>query len=364
MITVLVIIILLVAIVAVFMQQASFGSRPSGVRQEYIKLSPNFRAGSFQNLSPTPSFTEGATFTSVLKEFMFGRNERTKPTGVLPSQKADLKRLSREENVLVWFGHSSYFMQMDGKRMLVDPVMSGNASPLSFTTKSFPGSDVYTPGDLPDIDYLFLSHDHWDHLDYRTVKKLKPRVGKVICALGVGAHLERWGFDKTKIVEKDWYDDADLGDGFSVSFTPSRHFSGRGFKRNGTLWTSFVLKAPTMKLFLGGDSGYDAHFADVGKAYGPFDLAILECGQYNKGWKYIHMMPEEVVQAAKDLGAAKLLPVHWSKFKLSTHAWDEPIVRVTAAAKEQGMPVVTPMIGEVVQLNAEVQTGAWWEGLQ
>jgi L-ascorbate metabolism protein UlaG (beta-lactamase superfamily) len=363
MIIALVIIVLLVAIVAMFMQQARFGSRPSGVRQEYIKLSPNFKAGSFQNLSPTPSFTDGATFTSVLKEFLFGKYERTKPAGVLPSQKADLKRTAPEEDMLVWFGHSSYLMQVDGKRILVDPVMSGNASPLSFTTKSFPGSDVYTPDDLPDIDYLFLSHDHWDHLDYKTVKKLRPRVGTVICPLGTGAHLERWGFDKAKIVEKDWYDEAVLDDGFTVSFTPSRHFSGRGFKRNSALWTSFVLKTPTMKLFLGGDSGYDVHFSDVGKAYGPFDLAILECGQYSKSWKHIHMMPEEVVQAAKELGAAKLLPVHWGKFKLSNHTWDDPIIRVTAAAKAQGMPVITPMIGQVVPLKTLVHTKAWWEGL-
>lgn len=357
------IIILPVIAVIVFMRQQQFGRRPTGVRMEYIKLSPNFREGSFKNLSPTPDLTEGASYTAVIKEFIFGKDKRARPAAALPSMKTNLQQLHAGEDILVWFGHSSYFIQLDGKRILVDPVMSGNASPLSFTTKSFPGSDIYTPDDLPDIDYLFISHDHWDHLDYKTVMKLKPRIGKVICALGVTEHFERWGFDKSRIIEKDWHDDADLGDGFTVSFTPSRHFSGRSLKRNMALWTSFVFHTPTMKIFLGGDSGYDSHFADIGKAYGPFDLAILECGQYDKSWKYIHMMPEEVVRAAQELGAAKLLPVHWSKFMLGNHAWDDPIIRVTAAANEHNMPVITPMIGEAVPLKNHIQTTAWWEGL-
>lgn len=357
------IIIAFIAGVIIFMQTARFGSKPSGVRMEFIKLSPNFREGSFQNISPTPALTEGASYTSVMREFIFGKEKKLRPAAPLPSVKTDLKHLPAGENILVWFGHSSYFIQVDGKTILADPVMSGNASPLSFTTKSFPGSDVYTPDDLPVIDYLFLSHDHWDHLDHKTVMKLKPKLRKIICPLGVGAHLERWGFDEHMIIEKDWNSDIALDDGFSVTVTPARHFSGRGFKRNKALWASFVLRTPGMKLFLGGDSGYDAHFREIGKAYGPFDLAILECGQYDKSWKYIHMMPEEVALAARELGAARLLPVHWGKFTLGNHAWDDPAKRVTAAAKELGMPIVTPMIGEVVPLQGEIHTAAWWEKL-
>ncbi|HMG67845.1 MAG TPA: MBL fold metallo-hydrolase, partial [Chitinophagaceae bacterium] len=278
----------------------------------------------------------------------------------LPSVKTDLLHLDPSKNYLVWFGHSSYFIQIDGKKILVDPVFSGNASPLP-TTKSFPGSDVYTTGDLPEIDYLFLSHDHWDHLDYETILKLKPMVKQVITSLGTAAHLEFWGFDKKKIFEKDWKDEIILESGFIVNTASARHFAGRTFKRNRSLWMSFILQTPSMKLFLGGDSGYDTHFAEIGNKYGPFDLAILECGQYNPYWKYIHMMPEETVQAGFDLKAKKILPVHWAKFSLSLHDWDDSIKRVTLEASKKNLPVLHPMIGEVVDLNGPGIFSRWWE---
>ncbi len=255
-------------------------------------------------------------------------------------------------------------MQVDGKKILVDPVLSGNASPLKFTTRSFKGSDVYTAADIPEIDYLFISHDHWDHLDHETILQLKPGIKKIITGLGTGAHLEHWGFDKKMIVEKDWNEEQILDDGFIVNTVPARHFSGRGFKRQQALWLSFVLQTPTMKIFIGGDSGYDTHFAAVGKQFGPFDLAILECGQYNKSWKYIHMMPEELIQAAKDLQAKKILPVHWSKFTLALHSWDEPIIRVTSAATENNFPIIHPMIGEAINLKDMSGTTAWWENIK
>jgi L-ascorbate metabolism protein UlaG (beta-lactamase superfamily) len=242
---------------------------------------------------------------------------------------------------------------------LVDPVLSGTASPVKFTTRSFKGADVYTTDDIPPIDYLFITHDHWDHLDYETLVKLKPKIGKVLTGLGTGAHLEHWGFDAKKIIEKDWNEEVLLEEGFTINTTPARHFSGRSFKRNGSLWLSFVLTTPTKKIFLGGDSGYDTHFAAIGKQFGPFDLAILENGQYNKHWKLIHMMPEEVVQAAEDLQAKMLLPVHWGKFSLALHAWDEPIQRVTAEAKRKGMPIIHPMIGEAVDLKEPGSYNLW-----
>ena len=161
--------------------------------------------------------------------------------------------------------------------------------------------------DLPEIDFLFISHDHWDHLDYKTISKLQRKVNKVITGLGTGAHFEHWGYDKNKIFEGDWYDEISLGDGFLVYTTPARHFAGRTLKRNRSIWTSFVLKTPSKKLYLGGDSGFDTHFKEIGNKYGPFDLAILECGQYNPYWKYIHMMPEETVQAAIDLRDKKCI---------------------------------------------------------
>jgi L-ascorbate metabolism protein UlaG (beta-lactamase superfamily) len=353
-----------VLVVWAYMKQPQFGKAPSGDRLVQIMQSPNFRDGAFQNLSFTPPLAEGASYSKVMRDFFFGKSKRSVPAVMIPALKTDLKNLDPKEDVLVWFGHSSYFMQIGGKKILVDPVFSGNASPLSFTTKSFSGSDRYTVHDMPDIDILFITHDHYDHLDHRTVAALRPKVRSVVTALGVGAHLEHWGYDAGIIVEKDWYEKIDLGDGFVAHTVPGRHFSGRGFKRNGTLWTGFVLKTPEKKIFIGGDSGYDTHFAKIGAEFGPFDLVLLENGQYNESWKYIHMMPEEVVQAAVDLGAKRLFPVHWSKFALSIHAWDEPIRRVTAAAAAINLPLLHPRIGELVQLDNIGASTTWWEEIQ
>jgi L-ascorbate metabolism protein UlaG (beta-lactamase superfamily) len=345
------------------MQQSKFGKTPAGERLSRIKNSPNYRNGKFQNLNHTPDLTEGTSYFKVMKEFFFDKNKRATPKSFLPSQKTDLYKLDPGKDLLVWFGHSSYFMQVDGKKILVDPVLSGSASPIRFTTMSFKGADVYTTDDIPAIDYLFLSHDHWDHLDYDSMLKLKSKVGKVICGLGVAEHLERWDYDTSMIIEKDWNEKIILDEGFTVTTLPARHFSGRGFKRNQSLWMSYALTTPNRKIYIGGDSGYDTHFSNIGNTYGPFDLAILECGQYNKNWKYIHMMPEEVVTAAQDLKANMLLSVHHSKFLLGQHAWDEPIIMVTTEAKRKKVPIIHPMIGEEVNLNNPASFTAWWENV-
>lgn len=358
----LVIILLGVVLVMSFLQQEKFGKLSSGVRLDRIKQSPNYKDGVFQNLSFTPNLAEGVTYYAAMKDYFFNKSKRAKPASILPSIKTDLKSLDPTKDVLVWFGHSSYFIQVDGKKILVDPVFSGAASPIPPTTRSYPGSDIYTPADFPEIDYLFISHDHWDHLDYKTVMGLKPKVKKIICGLGVATHFERWGFDTNIIVEKDWYESEVLDIGFEVTATPGRHFSGRGLKPKRSLWLSYVFQTPTMKLFLGGDSGYDTHFAAIGEKFGPFDLAILECGQYNASWKNIHMMPEETVQAAIDLKAKRLLPVHWAKFTLSLHAWDDSITRATAEGLRKGLPVVHPMIGQELLLKDEnTAYKRWWE---
>ena len=356
-------ILIVVASVILFLNGAPFGSFPFGEGLKKIQQSPNFRNGQFQNLSFTPSLTDGASFPGVLKEFFFDKSKINIPPAPLPSKKTDLLHLVPEKNILVWFGHSSYFMQVDGKKILVDPVFSGNASPLSFTTKSFKGSDIYTVNDLPHIDYLFISHDHWDHLDYETILQLKSKVTKIITGLGVASHLEFWGYKKDWIEELDWNEQIILDDGFKVNTVSARHFSGRGLKRNGSIWMSFVFNTPSKRIFIGGDSGYDRHFADIGKKFGPFDLVILEDGQYNKNWKNIHMMPEETVQAAIDLGAKKLLPVHWGKFALSVHAWNEPIIRIKKEADFKNLVLLHPMIGELVDLDNEQVFSAWWEGI-
>jgi hypothetical protein len=254
------IIVLLFSSIWIFMLQPQFGRLPSGERLERIIRSPHYKEGQFQNIHFTPNLVEGVSIFTVMRQFFFGKNKNRKPPGVVPSRKTDLLNLDPHKNSLVWFGHSSYFIQVDGKKILVDPVFSGNASPLPGTTKSYTGSDVYTTDDLPEIDYLFITHDHWDHLDYKTVVKLRSKVKQVITSLGAGAHLELWNYDKKKIIEKDWNEEVILDDGFTINTASARHFSGRTFKRNRSLWLSFILQTPSLKLFLGGDSGYDSHF--------------------------------------------------------------------------------------------------------
>lgn len=365
MITVLILILSFALAVYVFMQQPKFGHAPSGERLERIKKSPHYKDRSFKNLSHTPDLTEGVSYYAVTKEFFFNEKKRVKPTDTIPHTKTNLLNLDPKEDVLVWFGHSFYYIQIDGKKILVDPVMSGAASPLSFTTPSFLGTDTYTTDDFPEIDYLFISHDHWDHVDHQTLQKLKPKIKKIITGLGTGEHFEYWGFDKNIIIEEDWNTEIQLNSGFVVHTVPARHFSGRGFSRNKALWTSFVLETPTSKIFIGGDSGYDTHFAEIGRKFGPFDLVMLENGQYDKSWKYIHMMPDEVLQAAKDLQAKRLFPVHSSKFALANHAWDDPLKRITEFNKSVGLTLVTPIIGERVNLKDTAQIfSKWWEGIE
>ncbi len=363
MVFIIIILVALIVYIYLFLQRPQFGKAPSGKRLERIESSPNYKNGQFQNLSHTPALAEGESYFKVMRKFFFGKSKRGIPAVVLPSKKTNLFNLDLGDDVLVWFGHSSYYIQEDGKRFLVDPVLSGSASPVRFTTRSFKGSDVYSVDDIPQIDYLFITHDHYDHLDYETIVKLKPKVKKVISGLGVGSHLESWGYDASVISENDWGESVKLEEGFTAYAVPARHFSGRKFKRNNTLWSSFVLSTPTKKIFIGGDSGYDSHFKVIGDNHGPFDLAILENGQYNQAWKYIHMIPEEMVQAAEDLKAKKLFPVHWSKFSLSLHAWDEPMIRVSKAAGKKGIQLLHPMIGEAVYLKDISPSIAWWESV-
>ncbi len=335
-----------------------FGKRPFGERLERIKKSENYRNGSFQNLSVTPVSKEGVSIFRMMYDFI-NKPSTTVPSKPVPSIKTNLKNLQADVPVFVWFGHSSYLLFINGKTILVDPVMSGNASPVAFFGKAFPGADAYTPEDLPPIDVLILSHDHYDHLDFNTILKLREKTKYFCTSLGVGSHLEKWGVETDKIVELDWWETAVI-DGLEIIACPARHFSGRGISRGNTLWSSFVLNSNDTSIYLGGDSGYDTHFKDIGEKYGPFDLAILECGQYNENWPYIHMMPEQTVQAAIDLDARFLVPVHWGKFSLALHPWTEPIERITAEAERKEISMLTPMIGEPVRLGIDFPDKKWW----
>ncbi|MBN9295443.1 MAG: MBL fold metallo-hydrolase [Filimonas sp.] len=361
--TILIIILLFILVVVLFMRRPEFGAAPTGARLQRMQASPNYTKGQFQNIHYTPQLAEGHSMLNVLYHFLFKKSKRARPAKRLPSVKTNLSELPLTENMLVWFGHSSYYMQLDGKRFLVDPVLSGSASPIPGGSKSFPGSDIYTVNDFPPLDYLVISHDHYDHLDYKTVVQLKEKVTKVICGLGVGAHLGRWGYSPDQLIELDRNEAANLEPGFTLHTTTARHFSGRSFKRNSTLWLSYVLQTPSLKIFIGGDSGYDTHFAEIGKQFGPFDWAIIENGQYNEAWHYIHMLPGEGLRAAKDLQTKNLLTVHHAKFVLANHDWDEPLRTISEeCADDPSIRLATPMIGEPLYLSKEDQVfEKWWE---
>ncbi len=354
------VVVILTVVTILFMRQPQFGKAPSGARLERIRQSPNYKDGAFQNLSFTPSLTEGYSFAGIFYDFLFKKIPDSAPKERLPSIHTDLHKLP--DDALVWFGHSSYLIRTNGLNILVDPVFSGRASPVPGFTKAFNGADIYTAADMPEIDYLLITHDHYDHLDYRTVQKLKDKVKKVVCGLGVGAHLEHWGYPADKIIEKDWDETIQLAPDVQLHTLPARHFSGRGFKRNNTLWMSCLLETPAKKIFIGGDSGYDTHFARIGRQFGPIDLAILENGQYNVAWQAIHCLPEETLKAVQDLQARYLMPVHSGKFALGLHAWYEPLREITRLNQTYQIPLITPTIGEMVYLGDSAQAfSAWWD---
>jgi len=360
MIITLIIILVLVFVVYAFMQQKMFGKNPDINKYERIKNSSNYSDGVFQNLSLTEVMRKDASYPKMIFKFL-NKPKDTVPQKQIPSVKTDLHTLNDEDPVIVWFGHSSYLIKHKGTNILVDPVFSGHASPFSFSVKAFPGSDIYKVEDMPAIDMLILTHDHFDHLDYKTVMALQPKVKHIYTSLGVSSHLKYWNIDENKITELDWWETEKIAGNIQLTAAPARHFSGRKFGRGKTLWSSFILEISSYKIYTGGDSGYDSHFKTIGEKHGPFDIAILECGQYGNDWPYIHMMPEEVAQAAKDLNAKLLLPVHWAKFSLSLHAWNEPVERVVKAANEINQSITIPMIGEPVTLNKPVAQNKWWQ---
>ncbi len=340
-----------------------FGRKPSTTQLETRAHSGQFRAGVFQNEIDTPSQTGEFSYSKLIRELIHPSSTHRKPPAAIPSEKINLHSLLQQAPSIVWFGHSSYLLTLDGFTILVDPVMSGHSAPLPFLINSFKGTDIYSVDDLPPIDVLLITHDHYDHLDYDTVKRLKPKVKQVITPLGCGEHLRFWGYDANIITELNWHASIAIGNQI-ITATPARHFSGRAFGRNTTLWASYVLQSTTHKLYLGGDSGYGPHFKAIGEQYGPFDLALLESGQYNPAWAFIHMMPEETVQAAQDLNARVLMPVHWGKFVLSLHDWNEPIQRLTAAAQRHNQTIFTPTLGKAMPLHGDHPNNPWWEAVK
>lgn len=344
------VILLLTIVVVIFMNLPRFGKLPHGERLKRIELSPNYRIGEFRNLSITPHNTSGEGRIKMMIDFLFEKHEGNHPDEALHAVKSDLKNLPSDRNFIVWFGHSSYLLQIDGKRLLFDPVFYA-ASPVSLFNRPFKGTDIYRPEDMPDVDYLVITHDHWDHLDYKTVTKIRDRVARVICPLGVGEHFEHWGYSPEKLVEMDWNERVKLDTQLEIYCLPTRHFSGRGLKPNQTLWASYMLKTPTKNIYISGDGGYDNHFAAIAKEFQTIDLAIMENGQYDKNWRYIHLMPEDLVKAIADLKPKGVITGHNSKFAMARHSWDEPINKIVAAAERDSLPLHKPLIGEVLYLD-------------
>jgi L-ascorbate metabolism protein UlaG (beta-lactamase superfamily) len=346
-----------------FALQPKIGPLPDGQRLERITASPNYSDGAFHNQLPTATLTGGKGQLATMWDFLFVPKQRLRPDAPLPMVKTDLSALAATGgDAAVWLGHSSFFLRLGGRSVLIDPVFSSYAAPFFFMNRAFAGDYPYSPDDLPDIDCLIISHDHWDHLDQATLVALRAKVKALVCPLGVGAILESWGFDPAVIHEADWNEDVRLAQDFTVHVLPARHFSGRWLTRNRTLWAGFLIKTPGRKVFYSGDSGYGPHFAEIGEKFGGVDLAIMEDGQYDPNWKNIHMMPEEAARGAADLRAKALMPAHAGRFTISNHAWDDPYKRLATASAGKPFRLLTPRIGEVVDLGDQSQRFArWWE---
>lgn len=341
-----------------------FGSSPSGAHLQKISASGNFENGIFVNQIPTSMDMGLGGMLGTIYEFAFKDGDR-KPGAPLPV-KFDSKagELPADLAKVTWYGHSAILIEIDAKQILIDPMLGNAASPFSFMTNRFEYQKPIDLRDIPQVDAVVLSHDHYDHLDYRSILKLKDRVGHFYTPLGVGAHLERWGVPAERITELDWWESLRL-DQIRLIATPARHFSGRGISdRNKTQWASWVIEGENEKFYFSGDSGYGPHFKEIGEKYGPFDFAMMECGQYNTKWEAIHMMPEQTIQASKDIGAKSMMPIHWSAFNLSLHSWIEPAERALKAAESQEVHMVTPGIGLRFAPGMFHEKNPWWRAVE
>ncbi len=357
-------ILMVLALVAFINLATQFGGRPSSEQKERYRISLNFRDGRFQNAIETPMHNPEVPFRQAMRDYFTGGEDRV-PNVLIPVQKVNepfLANLHPNKVNVTWLGHSSVLIQFEGLVLLTDPMFGKRAAPVSFFgPKRFNADLPLEPDTIPHLDAIIISHDHYDHLDYDTIKALHPKTDKFFVPLGVAPHLLRWGVDEEKIVELDWWENAKL-DHVEFIATPARHFSGRrGTDRGATLWASWVIRSEEHRLYFGGDSGYGDHFKGIGDTYGPFDLTLLENGAYNEAWPYVHMMPEQTAQAHLDLRGNVLLPIHWAQFNLSLHPWREPIERLSAAAQENGMTLATPKIGESFYVDETIPQSTWWK---
>lgn len=344
----------------------SLGRNPKGAELERIETLPNYHDGEFHNLFAPPSSPAPVTGNSrrsrlgMLKYF-FGKPDSTKPSRRMPVVITDLINTTWDKPTVIWFGHSSFLIKSKAGNLLFDPNFSGYAGPFPGLVDAFKGADAYGVDQMPPLEAIIISHDHYDHLDYATVKLLKKKAKRLIVPVGVGSHLRRWGFNDDQIREMFWNDSLTISPALKITATPAHHRSNRTFEQRKTLWASYVIELQGYKIYFSGDTGYSPHFSLIGKQYGPFDLVMMECGQYNQRWSQSHMHPTQTAQAAVDLGAKMVVPIHWGKFAESMHRWNEPVELLSAAAKERQLPLSIPQIGQPYTIGAPPLTSRWWD---
>ncbi|MGM0896416.1 MAG: MBL fold metallo-hydrolase [Bacillota bacterium] len=343
---------------------APLGKTPDKQQQEAYGQLDNYRDGKFINESPSDtsiSFSEGL---SMMRESIFSGDANREPSGNLPVADLDWEQIASNKDSLTWFGHSTYLMSVDGIKLFIDPMLGNRASPFSFAGGSERYSDDWLDivDDLPPIDAVLLTHDHYDHLDYASILELEDKVSHFFVPMGVSAHLIDWGVPRERITELNWWDELQF-EGLTLALTPSKHFSGRGlFNRNSTLWGGWVIVGQQTRFYTSGDGGYDSHFKRIGEAYGPFDIALIEGGQYDERWESSHMTPEQAVQANIDVQGETMMLVHWAAFTLAFHDWAEPVERALPEAERLEVELITPKIGETLALEDlhSFPSTRWW----
>jgi L-ascorbate metabolism protein UlaG (beta-lactamase superfamily) len=341
---------------------AAFGAKATGARAERVRSSPQFDGKVFRNAAPRHPMT-AASMRTIFREMFFGEHrELRKPAGAVPLVAAAPVE-SADGLHLTWYGHASTLVELDGARVLLDPVWSDRVSPAAFAGPRRLHEPPVPLSALGRIDAVVISHDHYDHLDLATVRTLvASSEAPFLVPLGVGAHLERWHVPAGRIIELDWHEEATVA-GVRFVATPAQHFSGRGITNDDTLWTSWALLGPEHRVFYTGDTGYFDGFAAIGAELGPFDAALIQIGAYAPLWPDIHMTPEEGVAAGLDVRAKLLVPVHWATFQLAMHPWGEPADRVWSEAKEADLPLAIPRPGERIDATEPPEVDGWWQSL-
>ncbi len=349
-----------------FIHCSAFGKDPHGSHLEKIQKSPHYNLEREQfvnrNQELLDEMRRNQNIFKISMRFLFGGDPNRRPEVKLPEVKPDLEEfLKKSESMkFIWFGHSTFLVNLDGKIILFDPVFSESAAPFSFMVKRFQDA-VLKLEELPPVDYIILSHDHYDHLDMETIEFFKNKSTKFITPLGVISHLKEWGIAEDRLTELDWWQSVSI-DSLQIVCTPAQHFSGRkGPGGNKTLWGSWVLMGKKERMYFSGDSGYDVHFKNIGDKFGPFDVTFIENGQYNEQWRAVHVLPEETAQAFLDLRGKKLVPVHWGMFVLSLHSWYEPVEKLEQEAVKRNIELLTPKFGQLVDTKKENFFERWWK---